>query len=70
MTTDTTALRRQAEQYIDYLGLPDAIEKLGATVCLAERVLLKMSLRSCTPLEANERLEFQIKRLREKLGRE
>lgn len=62
-----TALRRTAEQLIDYLALPEAIAKLGSTVCLAERMLLKMNLRSITPIEAQERLETQIERIQKKL---
>lgn len=62
-----TKLVREAEQFIDYLALPEAIAKLGAVRCSTERLLLKLSLSSITPQEAEQRLTKQIMNLKASL---
>lgn len=63
-----TQIKREAEQFIDYLALPEAIAKLGAVRCQSERLLLTLALKSITPLEAEERTKKQIALIKKSLG--
>lgn len=67
-TTNPTVLRIRAEALIAFLTFPEAIAKLGSTVCNMERMMLQMSIGNLDTCEyTQERLETQIERIQKKL---
>jgi len=61
-------LHREARQIITLLNLPLAVEKCGAEWCSTMRLLLTLSLNSCTQLEADERITKICGEVYAKLG--
>lgn len=65
---DVALLHEDAKKLIIGLSEPEAIEKMGKTWCTVNQLMLQMCLNSCTPEEANERLEKIVKDIRVKMG--
>lgn len=63
-------IKRQAEQYIDYLALPEAIARKGATWCSTHRMVLAMSLKSITQQESEQRIVKQLAEIKAALRSE
>lgn len=65
---DVALLHEDAKKLIIGLSEPEAVEKMGKTWCTVNQLMLQMCLNSCTPEEANERLEKIVNDIRIKMG--
>lgn len=65
---DVALLHEDAKKLIIGLSEPEVVEKMGKTWCTVNQLMLQMCLNSCTPEEANERLEKMVNDIRVKMG--